>query len=59
MVGIPVIGVLVQLLLVPVKGGEVVIAGPPGGAMTVEPAAATVTASFMPLPQWPAIPQMK
>jgi hypothetical protein len=27
--------------------------------LVLDPAAATVTATFMPLPQWPGTPQMK
>jgi hypothetical protein len=42
--------------------GEVVVPsedGVPEEGLVLDPAAATVTATFMPLPQWPGTPQMK
>jgi hypothetical protein len=43
---------------VAVSGGESAAGGDDAGVVVAVPAA-TVTASFMPLPQWPGVPQMK
>lgn len=60
-VGVVVV-VVVGVVVVVVEGGDVVVAGEPPeveGVVAGDDPALTLTASFMPLLQWPAAPQMK
>jgi len=57
-VGVDVDGVVVSGG-VSAPGAAGVVGGDDDAGGVVAAAAGTVTASFMPLPQWPAVPQMK